>query len=412
MIGWALDTAIAVSLLIALVLLVRRPVAALFGARAAYALWLAPALRAVMPPLPDGLVRNPLPSVDGAADFILLSTPASTAPEVSIVPILVAVWLGGSAVFLALHLWRHHRFVRDALASGRPLVIPGIDYDVIASDCVDGPVATGLTHPLILVPADFEQRFDADQQRFALWHEQLHHRRGDIWASAGALIVTAALWFNPLAHLALGAFRRDMEAACDARLLDEAGRSAAPAYAETILRCAARPVPRSLCALTSIDELKGRLTMLNLDHGAGRRIAGMLLAGTIAFAGIVMSPTAAAVQAKEEVKEETKEVVKILEIRESHGDKDVVHRDRDHARKIRVTTACDGEKFEANSQSGADAKKEHVKFFVCGKKGESLLPALEKAASRIEQQDDIPAERKAQILNQLRAKIAELRARG
>ena len=51
MIGWAVDTAIAVSLLIGAVLLIRRPFAAAFGARAAYALWLAPAVRAITPQL-------------------------------------------------------------------------------------------------------------------------------------------------------------------------------------------------------------------------------------------------------------------------------------------------------------------------------------------------------------------------
>jgi len=52
-------------------------------------------------------------------------------------------------------------------------------------------MATGLVHPLILVPAEFEKRMSVEEQRFALWHEQLHHRRGDIWASAGALLLAA-----------------------------------------------------------------------------------------------------------------------------------------------------------------------------------------------------------------------------
>src|SRR5205085_9818133 len=112
------------------------------------------------------------------------------------------------------------------------------------------------------------------------------HRRRDIWASAAALIITALLWFNPIVHLALGAFRRDMEAACDARVLADTGFGMAPAYAETILRCAATPVPRSLCALTAIDELKGRLTMLNANHGPATRLVGLMVAGALSVGGL------------------------------------------------------------------------------------------------------------------------------
>jgi len=63
MIGWAVDTTIAVSVLLLVVLAIRKPFAAAFGARAAYALWLAPALRAVTPPLavPDTPIPAPSP---------------------------------------------------------------------------------------------------------------------------------------------------------------------------------------------------------------------------------------------------------------------------------------------------------------------------------------------------------------
>ena len=409
MIAWAIETAVAVSLLIALVLVIRRPIAAAFGARAAYALWLAPAARAVIPPLPEAGAILPAASFANPVELVLVEGGSAASASLSVASVLIATWVIGAAGFIAVQLWRHHRFLSAALASGRPLDVPGIRYDVVASGRVDGPVATGLIHPLILVPEDFEKRFSPEQQRFALWHEQLHHRRGDIWASAAALLLTGLLWFNPLAHLGLGAFRRDMEAACDSRLLDDAGRSVAPAYAETILRCAARPVPRSLCALTSIDELKGRLTMLKLDHGAGRRLAGLLLAASISVAGLAIAQPAAAVQDKAE---EPEKFVKRIEIIETRGDKDVVVRRGDGSDSAVRITNCEGEKFEAGSSGGTETRKENIKFFVCGKAGEKLLPALEKAAERIEKEDDIPAERKAEILNQLRAKITELRQKG
>lgn len=404
MIGWAVDTAIAVSVLILGVLLIRKPFAAAFGARAAYALWLAPAIRAVTPPL--SLPSAPIDAspISGAADYMLVSGPVTATSQLSFAAVVLTIWLGGAALFLTAHFWRHHLFIDRALQSARPLDIPGVPYDVIASDHVDGPMATGLVHQLILVPVDFQEQMSSEEQRFALWHEQLHHRRGDIWASAGALLLVSLLWFNPFAHLALGAFRRDMEAACDASLISEAGSSAAPAYAATILRCASRPVPRSLCALTSIDELKGRLMMLKLNHGPARRFAGLVLASAIAAGGIATAGVA------QEKATETKVEKKII-VRKVHGDGDVIKRGNPDE-MLTKAEKCAGEKFEVDSTGGAEGKEEKVKFVLCTKNGEELIGALERAEADIQKQDDMSPERKADILAKVRAKIAELRARG
>jgi len=406
MITWAVNSALAVSLMIALVLLVRRPVAHLFGARAAYALWAAPLVRALMPRLPVESFSIARGSPLGVPHYRLVVGDVATSDSWSWSTSLLAIWLIGAAAFLAFQLWRHHRFVASALARGRPLDIAGVPYDVVASEAVEGPLATGLVHPLILVPVDFAQRFNPEQQRLALLHEQLHHRRGDIWASAAALVVTGLLWFNPLAHLASGAFRRDMEAACDARLLAEIGTASAPAYAETILRSATRPVPRSLCALTAIDELKGRLRMLTLKHGKARRVVG-LTAATILTIGAV----ATAGSAHDPASGDTKTFEKKIEIREIHGDKDVIvkHEGKELAG---LGENCPGEKFVAGAAGGTANKKEDVKFILCTGKGERLLPALEKAEADFAKRDDVPNSHKQEILAKIRARIAELRAKG
>ena len=410
MIAWAAGTAIAVSILIGLVLLIRRPVARMFGARAAYALWLAPGLRAVMPTLPAGTMPVPASGPVGSINYLLVQAAAPGDRWLTLPLILGGLWLGGAILFLGFHGWRHHRFLGQVLAHGRRLDIPGVPYDVVASAHVDGPMATGLIHPLIIVPADFEQRFSADQQRLALWHEQLHHCRGDIWASAAALMLASLLWFNPFAHLALGAFRRDMEAACDERLLTDAGHSAAPVYAETILRCAARPVPRSLCALTAIDELKGRLMMLKVNHGPARRIAGLLLAGGVSIAGLALAVPAAA----DESAKDTQTITKKIEIREIKGGKD--HLNRAGPGDIeRAGAKCPGEKVEFEANGGAKNNKQEVKLVLCGDKGESragLIKGLEKVVADIGKQSDMSSNVKAELVAKMRAKIESLRAGG
>ena len=393
--SWAAGNLLVASLLVAAVLLLRRPVAQLFGARAAYALWLAPALRLVLPPLPQPIA--PVPAAGGAIDWVV-ETGHQAAAAASAFPSIWVLWAIGFGLMLAVRLVAHHRFLAAALARGHRYDAPGIRTDVVATPAVDGPVATGLIHPLILVPEDFETRFTPEQQHFALWHEQLHHRRGDLWAAAAALLVSSALWFNPLAWLALGAFRRDMESACDAALLTSAGRAAAPAYAETILRCAARPVPRSLCALTSIDELKGRLTMLNAKHGMTAKVAGLLLAGGLVVGGLIAVPALA-----DEPKTQTVEIRKV--IHDGPGDPG---KDGELMMK-----QCPGQVIDiaADAAPGAN-RKEAAKLKLCLKAGTKAETAtrLEGVIADLDKQGDMSAEVKADLKAKLQTRIAELRA--
>ena len=392
--SWFASNLVIASLLVVAVLILRRPVAHGFGARAAYALWLAPALRLVVPPLPP-MIAAPV-QTGGAADWIIETGHRAT-QAASHVPWLWLVWAAGFAAMLASRLIAHHRFLDRALAEGDTYESPAIQYDVVVTPAVDGPVATGLIHPLILVPQDFATRFNPEQQHFALWHEQLHHRRGDLWAAAAALLVSSALWFNPFAWLALGAFRRDMESACDAALLTSAGRAAAPAYAETILRCAARPVPRSLCALTSIDELKGRLKMLNSRHGMATKGAGLLLAGGLAAIGGLIAVPAQA----DEPKTQTVEIRKVITDGKPGTTADLEH-------------GCPGQTLDFTADGpAAGNRKEAAKIKICLKAGTSkadMASRLESVLADIGKNDDMDAAVKADLTAKIQAKIAELKA--
>ena len=392
--SWLAGNLLIASLLVAAVLLLRRPVASWFGARAAYALWLAPALRLILPPMPRLVAVH---QATGDATDWVLETGRWASDAMPSSSSWWLIWGISFAGMVAVRLVAHHRFLGAAIAEGRPYQSPGIDIDVIATPAVDGPVATGLIHPLILVPQDFDDRFTPEQRHFALWHERLHHRRGDLWATAAALLVSSALWFNPLAWLALGAFRRDMESACDAALLTSAGRAAAPAYAETILRCAARPVPRLLCALTSIDELKGRLRLLNAKHGIAAKAAGLLLAGGLVVVGGLVAVPALA----DTPKTQTVEIRKTIT-------------DGKPGEAVDLEHGCPGQVIEiaADGAPGAN-RKEAAKIKLCLKAGASkaeIATHLEAVLADIAKNDDMDAGVKAAMTAKLQAEIAKLKA--
>ena len=130
---WMADTFIYTGLLIALVLLVRRPVTQYFGPRFAYALWALPLLRLIMPPitLPAWMApaepAAPKAAASGGEQVVViipdapaeLSETAGSAIAVS--DLLMPLWLAGAVVFL---LWRVREYLlmrRDLLAEARPV---------------------------------------------------------------------------------------------------------------------------------------------------------------------------------------------------------------------------------------------------------------------------------------------------
>ena len=282
---WAVEMLFGTALLAGLVLLIRRPFARLFGARAAYALWLAPLARLLLPPLP-GRPEVPTNWIDaGQGVAVDYASAASSLADQALV-----LWVAGAILFGVWHLARYRLFLRAALTGARPYSAgTPLGVTILASPAVGGPAATGLLARRIFVPVDFDAIFSAEERRWALAHEALHHRRHDLSASAIALLLLALHWWNPLAYLAHRAFRRDLETACDAELLAAADGPTRQSYATMLVRCVAQPWPRPICALTHIDDLKGRLQMLKLRHGALRRRTGEIIAVATAAAGLSCS---------------------------------------------------------------------------------------------------------------------------
>jgi beta-lactamase regulating signal transducer with metallopeptidase domain len=408
MTSWIAENLAASALLIALVLVVRVPVARLFGPRAALALWLAPVVRTLIPPV---RVEAPMPDIFVQTTAVAAQASAPIASAMPIATILLIVWAAGAVIFTAAHLFAYDRFIGHALTTGLRLAATGSgEIDVIATGAVAGPAAAGLVERLIFVPADFTATFSPEEQELALRHELLHHRRGDLWLSALALLMLAIHWFNPLAHFAHRAFRHDLEAACDADLLDATSPMERATYASAILKCAAGTIPKPICALTDTDELKGRLTMMTLKHGFAQRMFGSLLAVSIAAGGLLLALPAIA-QTTTTTTKDGKTIVEKRKIilRDANGKE----RQLSSAEMAKMPK-CQGQKFEITSDGQADKNKvERQRFLICAKgKGESkaeFAESLQKAIDRIQSEADMSAATKAEMTAKLQAKIAELR---
>lgn len=283
--GWMIETLIASTLLMLLVLAVREAVSRRFGPRIAYALWLLPALRMVLPPLPESWGAAEVAPVARVSVILGQAAPAVPSSGLNWVLLAVTLWAVGSLAFLGWHLLSYRRFVTQVRQDCAPLC----DHDaftVQASPSVRSPLAFGVLGKMVVVPADFADRYDAAEQRFALEHEVTHHRRGDLIANLAGLAVLALHWFNPVAHIAWRAFRLDQEAACDATVLNGASAEDRHAYGSALVKSATGGVPLAACTMTAKTGLKTRLRRIVEGRLApmrgGAAIAGMFVIGGLA----------------------------------------------------------------------------------------------------------------------------------
>ena len=178
-------------------------------------------------PAVDAIVNPPL-----AAAFT--PSPAQSANPLQIWTFVAAcVWLAGIAALLlyaAVSALRLRLRVRTAVR---------LERNVFQSEFVPSPFILGVIRPRIYLPYGLEP----NAQEMVLAHERAHLRRGDqLWKPLGYLILTA-YWFNPVCWLAYILFCRDIEAACDEKVVRELGEGCKAAYSRALLACS---VPRKL----------------------------------------------------------------------------------------------------------------------------------------------------------------------
>lgn len=302
-IAWLGDTLLVTSVMMALVLLIRKPVASAFGARIAYLLWLIPAARFVMPTLTGP--ADPGVTPDMAITSLSLIQPAalSSVPVEAAAPsyfevlwsVLPAIWLGGAVVCLLVIGICHLVFRRRLLASA--VEAPGhAGFRVIRSPIVSIPLAIGILRPMIVVPADFETQFRAAERLHILRHEAEHHRHGDLWANLVAALVLSAHWFNPVAWVSWKAFRLDQEKCCDARVTASVDGRERAVYAATLAKAVIGPRVRTvplIAPMIARTELKERLKMLNETRAFSRprTIVGLAAIGMALATGLMVTAT-------------------------------------------------------------------------------------------------------------------------
>ena len=152
---------------------------------------------------------------------------ASANPLQIWIPVLTGIWLFGiAALFLysAVSYWRLHRKVCEAV------ILRGNIYQ---SEKVGSPFVLGIIRPKIYLPYHMDSR----EMDHVIAHEQTHIRRRDHWWKPLGFLLLTIHWFNPLMWLSYVLLCRDIELACDEKVIREMGNEQRADYTQALVAC-------------------------------------------------------------------------------------------------------------------------------------------------------------------------------
>jgi beta-lactamase regulating signal transducer with metallopeptidase domain len=196
-------------------------------------------------------------------------------------PLAIAVWLGGSVVWLAMAALRARRFARLLrYARTAPASVQRDAATLAARLGLERAPAVrlvpGRVSPMLwavggsawlVLPAGLLDRLDVVGRRTLLAHELAHLRRRDHWVRLFELLVTALFWWHPVVWWAKRELREAEEQCCDAWVLwalPESAKTYALALVETVdfLSEARPPLPALASGMGHVHDLRRRVTMI------------------------------------------------------------------------------------------------------------------------------------------------------
>lgn len=181
---------------------------------------------------PEPMIESGIPQID---EFInpILSESMTPAPGASVNPtqvwsfILAAVWVIGMALLL-LYALVSYLLVRRKVRESVPL-----QDNIRLCDKIPSPFILGMLRPMIYLPSSMN---DADAA-YVIAHENAHlARRDHLWKPFGfALLILH--WFNPLVWVGYILLCRDIELACDEKVIGKMETAEKKQYSEVLLAC-------------------------------------------------------------------------------------------------------------------------------------------------------------------------------
>ncbi len=149
------------------------------------------------------------------------------------------LWLAGMAALLV------HALVSAEKLKRKLATAILLRDNIYESEFVDSPFVFGVVKPNIYLP----MHMDEGTAAYVIAHEHAHLARRDHWWKVLGYLVLALHWFNPLVWVAYILFCRDIELACDEKVVKGLDGAARADYSQALLSCAAPKRAVAACPL-------------------------------------------------------------------------------------------------------------------------------------------------------------------
>ncbi len=221
-------------------------------------------------------VEAEVPQTPDAGDITV--TPGTVTAEddkgVSTVQVLSVVWIVGVAAMLAysgISYLNLHRRTRENIPAGDGTYV---------CDKIGTPFILGIFRPRIFIPASVE----SGNVPFITAHEKAHIKRGDHFIKPLGFLILSVYWFNPAVWAAYVLLCRDIELACDEKVIKAMGEESKKGYSMALINCSSPMRIVSACPLAfGGTKVKGRIRhVLNYKKPAFWIVAAGLAACIVA----------------------------------------------------------------------------------------------------------------------------------
>ena len=197
-------------------------------------------------------------------------------------PVVMYIWLLGAALMLACALISYIHLKREVSAS----ILR--EENIYICDEIQSPFVLGVVKPRIYIPSGMAE----DTQKNVIAHESAHLQRHDHWWKPMGYILLSIYWFNPVIWIAYILFCRDIETACDAKVVAGMDKENIVRYSEALLACAMRRRMITACPVAFGEtDVKGRVkNVLNYKKPAFWMVALTVIACVVVAICFLTNP--------------------------------------------------------------------------------------------------------------------------
>ena len=188
-----------------------------------------------------GAGREPISDGEGGYYVVTkhdqLGEPATI--ENTVIPVLSIVWVTGMAILALYTVISYLRLRRKVDTAVR------YKDNIFQSENVNSPFVLGIIKPRIYLPFNM----NGQNLEHVVAHEQAHIRRKDHWWKPLGFLLLTIHWFNPLMWLAYVLLCRDIELACDEKVIKELGNEQRADYTQALVACSVNRRMIAACPL-------------------------------------------------------------------------------------------------------------------------------------------------------------------